>query len=500
MENKNVRVRFAPSPTGDPHLGAMRTALFNWAFAKKNNGKFILRIEDTDRNRLVPGSTENIIEGLKWLNLNYDEGPNLGGDYGPYFQSERKDLYANVVNKLIDEDKAYMCDLTTDELEKIRNDQKSKGLAPGYNGFSRNRPREELEKSKKDGKPVVVRLKVPLSGNIEFNDQKRGKLVFDLSKIDDFIILKADGMPTYHLASVVDDTEMKISHVLRGEEWISSTPKHLLIYDYINQKAPEFIHLPLIFGKDKSKLSKRHGANSIIEYKNQGLLPNALLNYLALLGWSPGNDLEILSPEDISNLFEIKGLSTSPSIFDPEKLSWINGVHIRDLDVSELSKIVKEKVSSNSSNVENISKDDYLKITMLIRERIKSLDEIYPLIKFFFEYEKPSNILIKCADLSTSEIIDLIQELIKDLNNLKDNNKVSSSDIERLLRNNCEKLSLKVRDYLSLVRNCITGSEISPPLFEAIEILGINQSTDRLNICLNEISWMKSFQDVYSHR
>jgi len=500
MENKNVRVRFAPSPTGDPHLGAMRTALFNWAFAKKNNGKFILRIEDTDRNRLVPGSTENIIEGLKWLNLNYDEGPNVGGDYGPYFQSERKDLYANVVDKLIDEDKAYMCDLTTDELEKIRNDQKSKGLAPGYNGFSRNRPKEELEKSKKDGKPVVVRLKVPLSGNIEFNDQKRGKLVFDLSKIDDFIILKADGMPTYHLASVVDDSEMKISHVLRGEEWISSTPKHLLIYDYINKKAPEFVHLPLIFGKDKSKLSKRHGANSIIEYKNQGLLPNALLNYLALLGWSPGNDLEILSPEDISNLFEIKGLSTSPSIFDPEKLSWINGVHIRDLDVSELSKIVKEKVSSNSSNVENISKDDYLKITMLIRERIKSLDEIYPLIKFFFEYEKPNNSLIKCADLSTSQIIDLIQELIKDLNTLKDNNKVSSSDIERLLRNNCEKLSLKVRDYLSLVRNCITGSEISPPLFEAIEILGINQSTDRLNICLNEISWMKSFQDVYSHR
>lgn len=488
MINNNVRVRFAPSPTGDPHLGAMRTALFNWAFAKKNNGKFILRIEDTDRNRLVPGSTENIIEGLKWLNLNYDEGPELGGDYGPYFQSERKDLYTDVVNKLIDEEKAYMCDLTSEELEKIRNDQKSKGLAPGYNGFSRNRPKEELEKSKRDGKPVVVRLKVPLSGNIEFDDQKRGKLVFDLSKIDDFIILKADGMPTYHLASVVDDTEMKISHVLRGEEWISSTPKHLLIYDYIKQKAPEFIHLPLIFGKDKSKLSKRHGANSIIEYKNKGLLPNALLNYLALLGWSPGNDLEILKPEDISNLFDIRGLSTSPSIFDPEKLSWINGVHIRELDVSELSKIVKEKVALNTSNAGNISDNDYLKITVLIRERIKSLDEIYPLIKFFFKYEKPNNDLIKCADLSTDEIINIIKDLINDLKILKEKNNVSSSDIEGLLRNNCEKLSLKVRDYLSLVRNCITGSEISPPLFEAIEILGINQSVDRLNNCLNEIS------------
>ena len=252
---RNVRVRFAPSPTGDPHLGAMRTALFNWAFARKNDGKFILRIEDTDRNRLVPGSTENIIEGLKWLNLIYDEGPEIGGDFGPYFQSERKEMYLKVVNKLLDEDKAYMCDLSSEELEKIRNDQKSRGLAPGYNGFSRNRPRKELEKSKKDGKPVVVRLKVPISGSIEFNDLKRGKLIFDLSKIDDFIILKADGMPTYHLANVVDDSQMEISHVLRCEEWISSTPKHLLIYDYINAKVPEFIHLPLIFGKDKSKLS-----------------------------------------------------------------------------------------------------------------------------------------------------------------------------------------------------------------------------------------------------
>ena len=366
----NVRVRFAPSPTGDPHLGAMRTALFNWAFAKKNDGKFILRIEDTDRNRLVPGSTENIIEGLKWLNLSYDEGPQIGGNYGPYFQSERKEMYLKVVNKLLDEDKAYMCDLSSEELEKIRNDQKSRGLAPGYNGFSRNRPREELEKSKKDGKPVVVRLKVPISGSIEFNDLKRGKLIFDLSKIDDFIILKADGMPTYHLANVVDDSKMEISHVLRGEEWISSTPKHLLIYDFINAKVPEFIHLPLIFGKDKSKLSKRHGANSIIEYKKQGLLPNALLNYLALLGWSPGNDLEFLTPEDISKLFEIKGLSTSPSIFDAEKLSWINGVHIREMNDEKLANIIKEEVEVNSMEDIKYIDEDYLKISSLIKERI----------------------------------------------------------------------------------------------------------------------------------
>ena len=488
MSNEEIRVRFAPSPTGDPHLGAMRTALFNWAFAKKNNGKFILRIEDTDRNRLVPGSTENIIEGLKWLNLNYDEGPEIGGDFGPYFQSERKNRYAKIVDKLLDDGNAYMCDLSSEDLEKIRNDQKSKGLAPGYNGFSRNRPREELEKSKNEGNPVVVRLKVPLSGNIEFNDMKRGKLVFDLSKIDDFVILKADGMPTYHLASVVDDTEMKISHVLRGEEWISSTPKHLLIYNFIGQKAPEFIHLPLIFGKDKSKLSKRHGANSIIEYKNQGLLPDALLNYLALLGWSPGNDIEILSPKEISDLFEVKGLSTSPSIFDPEKLTWINGVHIREMDEEKLSVIVKEKVKLNTNTAENVSESDFIKITSLIRERIKSLDEIYPLIKFFFEYEEPEIKLIKCSELNNEDVKKLLKDLINDFKELESKNNNNSSYIEDLLRRNSKELNLKVRDYLSLIRNCITGSEISPPLFEAIEILGISESISRLNGCLNKIS------------
>ena len=295
-------------------------------------------------------------------------------------------------------------------------------------------------------------------------------------------------MPTYHLANVVDDSQMEISHVLRGEEWISSTPKHLLIYDYINAKVPEFIHLPLIFGKDKSKLSKRHGANSIIEYKKQGLLPNALLNYLALLGWSPGNDLEFLRPEDISKLFEIKGLSTSPSIFDAEKLSWINGVHIREMDDEKLANIIKEEVERNSIQDIKFIDEDYLKISSLIKERIKSINDIYPLIKFFFDYELPKKDLIKCADLHNNEIASLINNLVNDLKSLKKNNKYDTKSIEELLRKNCKELNLKVRDYLSLIRNCITGSEVSPPLFESIEILGIKETNSRLNNCLNLIS------------
>ena len=293
---KNIRVRFAPSPTGDPHLGAMRTALFNWAFAKKYKGKFILRIEDTDKKRQVKGSIKNIIEGLKWLELDYDEGPDIGGDLGPYTQSERSEIYLNTANKLIDSGNAYMCDLTPEELSKMRERQISAGKAPGYNGYSRNRSREELEESKRKGKPTVIRLKVPLSGQMEFQDLRRGIMKFDLSKIDDFVILKADGLPTYHLANVIDDHKMKISHVLRGEEWISSTPKHLLIYKYLDITPPDFIHLPLIFGKDKTKLSKRHGAKSIIEYKESGLLPSALKNYIALLGWSPSLKVTDFSP------------------------------------------------------------------------------------------------------------------------------------------------------------------------------------------------------------
>ncbi|MEC7881031.1 MAG: glutamate--tRNA ligase [Chloroflexota bacterium] len=484
--SKEIRVRFAPSPTGDPHLGAMRTALFNWAFAKKNDGKFILRIEDTDKKRQVEGSVENIIEGLNWLGLNYDEGPEIDGDYGPYTQSQRKNLYINAVNKLIDDGNAYMCDLSTDDLEKMKEEQKLQGKPPGYNGYSRNRPRKELEESKKSGLPIVVRLKVPLSGNIEFTDLKRGTMKFDLSKIDDFVILKADEMPTYHLASVVDDSSMNISHVLRGEEWISSTPKHLLLYKFLGLEPPSFVHLPLIFGKDKAKLSKRHGANSIIEYKKSGLLPEALVNYIALLGWSPRNDKEILTYRDIIDLFDFKGLSVSPSIFDPEKLNWLNGVHIRSLDDKALIEIASEKLSEElKDSADLIDKNKLSKIIPLIKERVKSIDEIYPSIKFFFIYIKPEDNIIKCGSLNKNEIKNNLEELVDNFSALLKKNKTNHKDIEILLRSNCEKLDLKLRDYLGLVRNCITGSEVSPPLFESIEILGLEESISRIQDCIN---------------
>ena len=480
-----VRVRFAPSPTGDPHIGAMRTALFNWAFAKKNKGKFILRIEDTDKKRQIEGSIENIIEGLNWLGLNYDEGPGIEGDYGPYIQSLRKNRYIDAVNKLLDDGNAYMCDLTPEELEKMKEEQKLQGKPPGYNGYSRNRSREDLEKSKKKGLPIVVRLKVPLSGNIEFTDLRRGPMKFDLSKIDDFVILKADGLPTYHLANVVDDSSMLISHVLRGEEWISSTPKHLLLYKFLGLEPPSFAHLPLIFGKDKAKLSKRHGASSIIEYQQSGLLPEALVNYIALLGWSPRNDKEVLSYQDIIDNFDFEGLSVSPSIFDPEKLSWLNGVHIRSMDNETLIKLAQDTLPKEPDNKNKLNNKKLSKIIPLIKERIKSIDEIYPSIKFFFIYTKPKKSIINCGALDDNEVKEILNKLVTDLNALLEKDNKTHAHIEKLLRDNCENLGLKLRDYLGLVRNCITGAEVSPPLFESIEILGIEESVSRIQDCIN---------------
>jgi len=308
---------------------------------------------------------------------------------------------------------------------------------------------------------------------------------FDLSKIDDFVILKADGLPTYHLANVVDDSSMLISHVLRGEEWISSTPKHLLLYKFLGLEPPSFVHLPLIFGKDKTKLSKRHGASSIIEYKKSGLLPEALVNYIALLGWSPRNDKEVLSYKDIIDNFDFQGLSVSPSIFDPEKLSWLNGVHIRSMDNETLIKLTQNKLFEEPDDTYKLDSNKLSKIIPLVKERIKSIDEILPSIRFFFIYTKPKRSIIKCGSLSSEEIKEILNKLVTDLTVLLKKNNITHSDIEKLLRDNCENLGLKLRDYLGLIRNCITGAEVSPPLFESIEVLGIEESVSRIQDCIN---------------
>ena len=332
-----VRVRYAPSPTGIPHIGNIRTALFCWILAKKTKGQFIVRIEDTDRNRYDAEAEKAIFESLNWLGLDWDEGPIKGGPHAPYVQSERKQTYIETAMKLIETGQAYFDDTTPEQLDALRQRQRAAKQPPRYDNRGRYRSKDEIEASREAGLPITVRLRVPEHGSVSFEDTVRGKVTFDLEEIDDFVILKSDEMPTYHLAHVLDDHSMGVTHVIRGDEWISSTPRHLLIHKALEIEPPQYVHVPLILGKDKAKLSKRHGATSALEYRDQGFLPDAVFNFMSLLGWSPGDDTEVMSRDEIIERFTIERINDSPATFDSEKLEWMNGVYIRDIDTEPVS-------------------------------------------------------------------------------------------------------------------------------------------------------------------
>lgn len=345
---KNYRVRYAPSPTGEPHIGNMRSALFNWLFARHHQGKFFLRIEDTDQNRIVPNSLEKILEALKWLKLDWDDDL--------YIQSKRLDIYQKHAQELVKANKAYYCYCSEERLRKLKEEQKKKKITIMYDGRCRSISNRQSPSAKK----YVIRLKVPKEGQTEFNDQIRGKVSFENKYIDDQILLKSDGWPTYHLANVVDDHLMEISHVIRGEEWLSSTPKHILLYQAFNWPIPQFVHLPMILGSDKKKLSKRHGSLSVLEFRDQGYLAEALLNFIALLGWHPKEkskiapqiqeqksknnfkgetEKEIFSREELIKLFRLEDVQKGAAIFDFEKLNWMNGYYIRKMNLEDLTKM-----------------------------------------------------------------------------------------------------------------------------------------------------------------
>ena len=328
--NNQVRVRFAPSPTGFPHIGNIRTALFNWLFARHNSGTFILRIEDTDVARKVEGAEEMIIDSLNWLGMDYDEGP--------VYQSRRLNKYREAADRLIAEDKAYRCYCSPERLDAMRREQMKNKQPPGYDRTCRNLTDSQRAELESRGIIPVVRFKSPLEGTTEFSDLIKGDIEFDNSTLDDFVLLKSDGYPTYHLANIIDDHEMNITHVLRADEWISSTPRHVLLYAAMGWQPPEFGHLPMILGTDRSKLSKRHGATAINEYREQGFLPETMINFLALLGWSLDDKTEIMSCDEIIKNFSLERVSKTAAIFNKEKLEWMNGVYIRGLSIEQLAR------------------------------------------------------------------------------------------------------------------------------------------------------------------
>jgi len=381
----DIRVRLAPSPTGDVHIGTIWLAQFNYLFAKQQNGAFILRIEDTDQKRFVPGTIEKIYEALDWMGITPDEGPQQGGEYGPYIQSERLPKYKEAAEQLVASGHAYHCFCTSERLEQLRAEQTAAKLPPRYDKHCASLAKDEVEKRLAAGEASVIRLNMPTTGTITHSDIIRGQVEFRLDLVDDSVLLKSDGFPTYHLAVVVDDHAMKISHVIRAEEWLPSVPKHLYLYQCFGWEPPAFAHLPLILGQDKSKLSKRHGATSALAFRDQGYLASAMQNFLILMGWHPKGDSEVLTREQALTEFTLEEVNPSSAVFDQTKLDWFNGYYIRQCAIPELRKLVAPFWSLPEEQKADTAWQE--RVLLAIRDRLVRLNEIDGLTRFFLPSE-----------------------------------------------------------------------------------------------------------------
>lgn len=463
-----IKVRFAPSPTGYLHIGGARTALFNWLYSRKMGGIFILRIEDTDLARSTKEATETILSSLRWLGLNWDEWP--------YFQSERFLVYQKHAQRLLDENKAYYCYCTPTELEERRKEALAQKEDPKYNGHCLRLTKEQIAKYREENRPAAIRFKVP-AGRTEMQDLLRGVREFDNSLMGDFIILKSDGSPAYNFAVVVDDGEMGITHVIRGDDHISNTPRQILLYQALGFKLPIFAHLPMIWGQDKTRLSKRHGATSIEEYRKEGYLPEALVNYLALLGFSTSDSQQIFKPQELIEKFSLERISKNPAIFDPEKLIWMNGAYIREMGAKELVRFLnpylKEEYRKGLSGIE----DWWLKVVKLYQERLQTLKEINDKISFLFEKkvtfeEKAIKNVLKKEKVAfylsqAKEVLEKIEPY-------------DQEHIEKELRGLASKLDVGVGKILQPIRVAVTGSQVSAGLIEILALMDRKTITDRI--------------------
>ncbi|MGB2828199.1 MAG: glutamate--tRNA ligase [Dehalococcoidales bacterium] len=482
-----IRVRFAPSPTGFPHVGNIRTALFNWLFARHTGGVFIVRIEDTDVARKVEGALEGILGGLRWLGLDWDEGPEVGGEYGPYFQSQRLGLYHEAANRLVAQGDAYRCYCSPERLTEIRAEQQKRKLSLGYDRHCRDLTEAERKQKEAEGITPVVRFKMPLEGQTGFSDIIWGEVVVENSTLDDYVLLKSDGYPTYHLANVVDDHLMEISHVLRAEEWLSSVPRHKLLYKALGYDMPQLAHLPMILGSDRSKLSKRHGAVSITEYKERGYLSEAMVNFLALLGWSLDDKTDIIARDELVKHFSLERVSKTAAIFNHEKLDWMNGVFLRELSHEELlSKIMPFLESGLPEEVKRPVSEEYAgRIVPLIRERINTLAEAATYADFFFldELEYDASLLVgkKMTAETTLRALKAAQERLSSLDSF------DHDSLEGALRPLAEELGLKAGQLFNPLRVATTGRNAAPPLFETMMVLGKEVCLKRIGVALAKL-------------
>jgi len=474
--NNEVRVRFAPSPTGYLHVGGLRTALYNYLFARKSGGTFILRIEDTDQKRYVPGALENLMSTLKAVGLDYDEGPDIGGDYGPYIQSERTELYKQFTDELIDSGNAYYCFCTEERLDTLRDMQRRLKQPSMYDGKCRNLSQREIEDNLAREIPYVIRLKYPRDGRTVFDDVVREKVAVDNAQIDDQVLIKSDGFPTYHLASVIDDHLMNITHVIRGEEWLSSVPKHIFLYEALGWQAPQFVHLPLLLNSDRSKLSKRQGDVAVESYLDKGYLPEALVNFIALLGWHAADDRELYTLSELEQAFSLERINKAGAIFDIEKLNWMDGIYIRKREVSDIANRSRQYFLDAGIDISDQVK--YLKVIDVARDHVSCLSQIVEHARMFyddlsFSDEDRDFIRLEAAQRIYAHWIEA----------LATRTGWTKDDLTSLLKESMKELALKGKHFYFPLRLALFGSCHGPDIPIIIDILGKDEAIRRLSYC-----------------
>lgn len=478
---QDIRVRFAPSPTGSLHIGGARTALFNWLFARHNGGSFILRIDDTDLARSTEESTRGILSALRWLGLDWDEGPSVGGPYGPYYQSQRLELYTNIAQEMVDQGIAYKCYCTPEELAERRKQAMASGKAPRYDGRCRELTLQERKQKESEGYRPAIRLRIPDTGETVVQDFFRGDVAFANDVLDDFIIIKSNGIPTYNFACVVDDAKMRISHVLRAEEHLSNTPRQILIYQALGYPLPVFAHVPMILAPDRSKLSKRHGATSVEEFREMGYLPEALLNYLALLGWSPEGEEEILSLPELVRQFTLERVGKTAAIYDIKKLTWMNGHYLNEKDLDQVIELVIPYFHEKNLIPQQLNQEEmeYLRqVVGAVRTRVKTLAEIADASDYFytddFSYDE-KGVRKHFRKENAAEYLKKAREKLAALENF------DLQTTEAVYRELSKELGIKAGEIIHPTRLALSGRTMGPGLFDIMVILGKDKTLQRID-------------------
>ncbi|KWZ79110.1 glutamate--tRNA ligase [Anaerococcus tetradius] len=485
----NVRVRFAPSPTGYLHIGGLRTALFNYLYARHTGGDMLLRIEDTDRTRFVEGALENLLKALKWAGIEIDEGVMLDengevterGDCGPYIQSERveKGIYNKYIDQLIEEGKAYYCFCSQERIDKVRDQQRADGLTPKYDGLCRSLPLEEAKKRVAAGEPHTVRLKLPVNRDITFNDRIKGKITFNTDDQDDQVLIKRDGFPTYHFAVVVDDHLMGITHVVRGDEWVSSTPKHVYLYEAFGWQAPEYIHLPTVLNKDHKKYSKRNGDGMVEDFIEEGYMPEGLINFLALLGWSPDSEEEIFTMKQLAEQFDFDRVNKTGAVFDKRKLDWVNGHYVRDLSVDELAEKIKPFMIKAGLIDESYPEDKLKLLAATWQSAIDKFSDAPELSKNYFIDDRQMSWDDEAVEaISTEDAKRLIDSFLNHLDQVDEIDEEFATSVMKKIQ---KETGIKGKNLWFPVRAAITGSVHGPELSNAFIIMGKEKIKNRLN-------------------